>query len=981
MKKTALSALILLLLFHHSVAGQAPAIQWQKFYGSGYLDDPASIEPTADGGYIMTGLTNGPGADVTGYHGNKDVGDYWVAKVDAVGTLQWTRSLGGSYYDQAAVVRQAPDGSFVVAGQAASVDGDVTTPNHGGTDFWIVKLSSTGAILWQKSVGGSKNDYLNGLDFTPDGGFILAGWTESNNGDVSGNHGGRDLWVVKLSSAGNIDWQKCLGGSQDDEAYGVLALADGSYVAAGYTLSNDGQVSGNHGNQDMWVVKLDNAGNLLWSKTLGGSEYEVAYGLEKTADGGCVVAGYTSSFDGDITLNHGLSPGDADFWVVKLDNSGALQWQKCYGGSFNEIAYSIAGTPDGGFLVGGYAGSADGDVSCYNAYEDGWVIKINSTGALQWAKTLGGMEFDEVHSVKPTADGGAIVAIYSDSKEIPGYHPDIDPAGSAGDFLVVKLLDEPIGTVTLSILPPPVNICSGTSLTLQTTSPFIPAGASYQWTRNGATVGTHSPTYTASDFVNGDQVTCTVNYFPLAGCSLMPIATPSNTVVLVVSPLSKPVIQVTGNGTPACYGAPIVFSAAITNGNPMPVYQWLLNGNPAPGATNTPTYSSTILSSGDVISCVYSDNAVCVAPPPNTSNAIAVRTIQTVIPTVSIAASGATTVCAGGSVLFTATPVNGGASPGYQWQVNGGNVGTNSRTFLNTAPVDGDIISCVLSSNAVCSTPATAPSNEIVLAVKPLTPSSVAISPAPATICSGKEVTFTALPTGVGPAPVYQWQINGANVGGNSAVLKRGSLVNGDVVTCLLSDPEGCVARSSGSVTPPVSPSPTLATAQGVNLSKGQEVTLDLSASGDIVSYLWTPATGLSDASIPNPVASPAGTTVYTLLVTTAEGCAASGTVTVKIFTKLAIPGAFTPNGDGRNDIFYVIDGPLGSRVKDLGVFNRWGQRVFQVHDVAPNDPSFGWNGRVNGVDAPTGAYVYEIQMSFADGTQQVYRGTVVLVR
>jgi hypothetical protein len=138
------------------VAGQAPAIQWQKFYGSGYLDDPASIEPTADGGYIMTGLTNGPGADVTGYHGNKDVGDYWVAKVDAVGTLQWTRSLGGSYYDQAAVVRQAPDGSFVVAGQAASVDGDVTTPNHGGTDFWIVKLSSTGAILWQKSVWGEQ---------------------------------------------------------------------------------------------------------------------------------------------------------------------------------------------------------------------------------------------------------------------------------------------------------------------------------------------------------------------------------------------------------------------------------------------------------------------------------------------------------------------------------------------------------------------------------------------------------------------------------------------------------------------------------------------------------------------------------------------------------------------------------------------------------------------------------------------------------
>src|ERR1700744_1003619 len=193
-----LSLLAALLFYTCGLLAQAPPIAWQKCFGGPYLDFGVNIEPAKDGGYIMTGYTYGPGGDVSGYHGSTPVGDYWVVKMDATGTIQWPKCLGGTYFDAGWVVHQTPDGGYIVGGQAASLegDGDVTTTSHGGTDFWIVKLSAAGAILWQKNIGGEANEYLYALELTPDGGYVLAGTTQSMHGDVSGNHGGaNDIWV------------------------------------------------------------------------------------------------------------------------------------------------------------------------------------------------------------------------------------------------------------------------------------------------------------------------------------------------------------------------------------------------------------------------------------------------------------------------------------------------------------------------------------------------------------------------------------------------------------------------------------------------------------------------------------------------------------------------------------------------------------------------------------------------------------------
>ena len=470
-------------------------------------------------------------------------------------------------------------------------------------------------------------------------------------------------------------------------------------------------------------------------------------------------------------------------------------------------------------------------------------------------------------------------------------------------------------------------------------------------------------------------------------CSSLEARAPVSTVTAPAGTIC-PTIQISSDapGNVVCSGSgiPVNFTATITGpAGGLPDYQWQVNGNPAPGASSISVYSSTTLSDGDIVTCFYSDNS-CVAPGSNVSNAITIKVIAPVTPSVIIA-SDALTICSGSPSTFTATPVNGGTAPVYQWQVNGSLApgSTNSATYTSSGLNDNDVIRCLLTSNASCLTTTSAYSNSFSMSVNKSLVSTVTLSSTPSPICAGDKVDFTATPTNEGTAPDYVWQVNGNPAPGaaNSPAYSSSVLVDGDVVSVGLSDAVGCVISSSDQASVTVNPLPTVADGQLIVLSKGESVTLELVTTGTIASYLWSPVTGLSDATIATPVATPPGTTTYTLLVTTPAGCRASGSVLVKVFSDLRIPSAFTPNGDGHNDVFFVIGGPKGSQIKDFVVFDRWGQRVFQVQGVLPDDRNFGWNGRVNGNDAPAGAYVYQIRMGFADGTQQVYKGTVLLVR
>jgi len=344
--------------------------------------------------------------------------------------IQWQKTFGGTEADGAEEILQTNDGSYIVSGYSYSNDSDVTG-NHGYFDAWIIKLDLIGNIQWQKTFGGTQNDYAGRIDTTSDGGFIVIGNSDSNDGDVTGNHGYNDFWILKIDSLGILQWEKSFGGSYNDYASCGHQTNDGGYIITGTTLSINGDVSGNHGPSDYWIVKLDSMGTLLWQKTFGGTNTDAANSIEKTTDGGYIVAGNSTSIDGDVTVNHSNS---VDIWIIKIDSTGMLQWEKSYGGTQHDLPHFIERTFDGGYIISGYSLSNDNDVTGNHGSTDAWIFKIDSIGILQWQKSFGGSEEDRAYFIKQTFDGGYIFSGLSHS--IDG---DLTNNYGDADLWVVKL--------------------------------------------------------------------------------------------------------------------------------------------------------------------------------------------------------------------------------------------------------------------------------------------------------------------------------------------------------------------------------------------------------------------------------------------------------------------------------------------------------------------------------------------------------------
>ncbi|MBB4807624.1 hypothetical protein HNP38_002930 [Chryseobacterium defluvii] len=326
---------LLFILNSHLLFAQAPNIQWQVTLGGSEFDYAQDIQKTTDGGYIMVGFSNSTDNDITGNHGGEDC---WVVKLNSSGAVQWQKSFGGSSDDRGLSIKQTSDGGYIISGSTFSIDGDVTE-NQGASDYWILKLDSLGNMQWQKTYGNSLEDYARDIWQTADGGYIVAGDSAS------------DIWILKLNSLGNLQWQKTLGGSGQESLKGIQETADNGFIISCWSNSNNGDVTGNHGGDDFWIVKLTSSGNIQWQKSLGGSGTDYAMDLNQTADGGYIIAGSSNSINGDVTQNY----GDSDYWIVKTDSSGNIQWQKSYGGSNEDIAMSIRQTSDGGYIVAGYS--------------------------------------------------------------------------------------------------------------------------------------------------------------------------------------------------------------------------------------------------------------------------------------------------------------------------------------------------------------------------------------------------------------------------------------------------------------------------------------------------------------------------------------------------------------------------------------------------------------------------------------------------
>ncbi len=397
-----------------SVLLAQPAIQWQKSLGGSGYDEASSIQQTNDGGYIVAGRSSSTDGHVSGNHGGEDV---WVVRLASNGAILWQKSYGGTGNDVASVIENTTDGGYVMAGRSTSTNGDVTG-NHGGEDFWVVKISLTGTLQWQKSLGGSGDDRAHSIKQTFDGGYIIAGRSGSSDGDVSKNQGSDDYWVVKLTNTGALDWEKSFGGTGYDEGNSIRQTADSGYIVAGRSSSYDGDVTSNHGSLEYWLLKLSVAGDIQWDKSLGGLVDDEAYSIQTTFDGGYVVAGWSNSNNGDVSGNH----GNEDYWVAKLTSKGDMEWERSMGGSKYDIASHIIQTLDSGYMVTGWSASEDGDVTGHHGSTDYWMVKLTKTGEIWWQKALGGTSYELASAIIQSTDGGYVVAggSFSNDGEVTG---------------------------------------------------------------------------------------------------------------------------------------------------------------------------------------------------------------------------------------------------------------------------------------------------------------------------------------------------------------------------------------------------------------------------------------------------------------------------------------------------------------------------------------------------------------------------------
>lgn len=310
-------------------------ITWQKSFGGTGFDICDEVCELDDGSLIAACQTESFGK------GSRDI---WILKFDKNGSLVWQITYGGSSWEDGYTMAKTSDGGFIIGGCTQSF-------GNGGMDFFILKFDSSGDLSWQKTYGGSNWDVCGSILQTSDGGFIAGGYT------LSFGNGNYDIWITKLSSIGEIQWQKAYGGSSDDRLHSLIQTSDGSYVVGGFT-----KTFGN-GDFDFWLFKIDSNGNIDWQETFGGTNSDILQTVRLCSDGGYIIGGESYSY----------GRGNADYWVLKLDSSGNIAWQYTYGGASEEIFYSIIPT-SAGYIIGGYSSSFG------SGGHDMWILKVDQNG-------------------------------------------------------------------------------------------------------------------------------------------------------------------------------------------------------------------------------------------------------------------------------------------------------------------------------------------------------------------------------------------------------------------------------------------------------------------------------------------------------------------------------------------------------------------------------------------------------------------------
>jgi len=394
MRKTVLATLIALVALCASAVAEEISEDWVK------KGDELSANVSLEEAWNKTygGLGNDLASEVqvskdeghviigvTESYGSGD-GDAWLIKTDSEGNEEWNKTFGGPEYDNGKSVRETSDGGYIIAGRTESY-------GAGDSDVWLIKTDSEGNEEWNRAFGGPGIDSGWSVQGTRDGGYIITGSTESYGaGDL-------DVWLIKTDSEGNEEWNKTFGGLGTEYGNSVQETSNGGYIVTGDITSFSA------GSTDLWLIKTDSEGNEVWNRTYGGPESDGGKSVQETFNGGYIVTGYTTSF----------GAGSTDLWLIKTDSKGQEVWNRTFGepeqdmGPLGgELGYdrgeSVQETSNGGYIIAGYTTS-------YGAFPgDLWLIKTSSEGVLEWDMTTDRRETDEGVSVQETNDGEYIIA-------------------------------------------------------------------------------------------------------------------------------------------------------------------------------------------------------------------------------------------------------------------------------------------------------------------------------------------------------------------------------------------------------------------------------------------------------------------------------------------------------------------------------------------------------------------------------------------
>ncbi|MFI5219541.1 MAG: T9SS type A sorting domain-containing protein [Bacteroidia bacterium] len=434
---------------------QAPDIQWQNTIGGDTTDNLFSVQQTSDGGYILGGssISNISGDKTENCLGNWD---YWVIKIDSIGNIQWQNTIGGNGDDELFSVQPTNDGGYILGGGSGSnISGDKTENIIGMWDYWIVKLDASGNIQWQNTIGGTHYEQFSTIQQTFDGGYIIGGLSDSNiSGDKTENNiggfGNYDYWILKLDGLGNIQWQNTIGGIYTEWLTCLRQTTNGGYIIGGYSNSpaSGDKTENSIGSDDYWIIKLDSLGNIQWQNTIGGNNSDKLNSIGQTTDGGYILGGSSqSNISGDKTENVVGNTIWGDYWVIKIDSSGNIQWQNTIGGNDNDYLWFVQQTSEGGYVLGGNSGSnISGDKTEDNIGNyDFWIVKIDQSGNILWQNTIGGTNHDIISSGTQTLDAGFILSGWSRSN-ISG--DKTENCLGAYDYWVIKLGPDTITGVT-----------------------------------------------------------------------------------------------------------------------------------------------------------------------------------------------------------------------------------------------------------------------------------------------------------------------------------------------------------------------------------------------------------------------------------------------------------------------------------------------------------------------------------------------------